>query len=283
MKRKCSQLKLTIELVPRSSWCDNLRKYVKKKDWNVIRARTYARWGHRCGVCKRQGRLECHEVWQYNDNQHSQKLTDFIALCSMCDHVKHIGLAAILAQQGRLDYGKVVAHFCAVNACAQKTFDDCREEAFEKWEERSLHDWCVDLGPYKGLVVRPGVGDDPRNGGRGVAYGPGDLGKVDKEGNPKIPIMYQRNGAYCIKCGAFLGPLPSKESSTAKGKGVLEMVNRHVISCPVDLDASSTTTVEEGTFCIKCGTFLASSAASDDEISNNLVKHRSVCGGSRIV
>ncbi|MGZ3668099.1 MAG: HNH endonuclease, partial [Ktedonobacterales bacterium] len=75
------------------------------------------------------------------------------ALCEWCHHVKHIGLAGILASRGELDYERVVAHFLRVNRCDRATFDRHRADAFAQFEQRSRHDWRTDLGPYTSLVT----------------------------------------------------------------------------------------------------------------------------------
>ncbi len=147
-----AQLKLTIELVPESSWYNNMRKVLPQSEWDKIRQRAYAEYGHRCGICGYEGRLNCHEIWEYDDQQHNQKLAGFIALCDLCHHVKHIGLAGILAKRGELDFDKVIQHFLRVNNCDEKTFQQHYEEAFEQWRERSKHQWNVDLGEYQSLV-----------------------------------------------------------------------------------------------------------------------------------
>ncbi len=143
---------MKIELVPSTSWYDNLRKVLPKSEWDKIRKRTYAKYGHRCGICGAEGKLNCHEIWEYDDKKHVQKLIDFIALCDMCHHVKHIGLAGILASEGKLDYDKVIEHFMKVNNCNKNAFEKHREEAFAKWREHSEHEWHVDLGEYKDVI-----------------------------------------------------------------------------------------------------------------------------------
>jgi hypothetical protein len=146
------ELKLTIELVPRTSWYDNLRKVLPKPEWDKIRKRTYTEYGYRCGVCGAQGRLNCHEVWHYSDHDHKQALGGLIALCDLCHHVKHIGLVGILARKGQLDYEKVVEHFMKVNECERSTFEEHKKETFEQWAERSRHGWQVDLGECEPMV-----------------------------------------------------------------------------------------------------------------------------------
>ena len=72
---------------------------------------------------------------------------------ALCHHVKHIGLAGILASQGKLDYEKVVEHFRKVNECDRKTFEEHKKQAFAQWRERSRYEWKVDLGEYKDIVA----------------------------------------------------------------------------------------------------------------------------------
>lgn len=152
MTMKPKELRLKIKLVPSTSWYDNLRKYTTKEDWDKIRKAAYVNYGHRCGICGVEGRLNCHEIWEYDDKKHTQKLRGFIALCDMCHHVKHIGLAGILASEGKLSYEKVVEHFMRVNNCDRGTFEEQKKRAFEEWRERSQHQWHIDLGEYKDVI-----------------------------------------------------------------------------------------------------------------------------------
>ena len=139
-------IKLEIELVPSSAWWKNLRAKITEKEWDMIRHETYLKYGYMCGICGSKGRMNCHELWKYNDISHVQKLVGFIALCDMCHHVKHIGLAGILASEGKLDYGEVVRHFMRVNSCTSADFEEHKSREFMIWEERSRNKWKLDLG-----------------------------------------------------------------------------------------------------------------------------------------
>jgi len=96
--------------------------------------------------------MNLHELWSYDDKKHIQKLEGFILLCAMCHHVKHIGLAGILASQGKLDYNKVVEHFCKVNRCTKRDFEKHEAKAFETWRKRSEYQWKQDFGKYKEFI-----------------------------------------------------------------------------------------------------------------------------------
>jgi len=136
---------LNFELVPRTSWCDNVRTQVKPKVWDAIRKDVYAEYGHKCGICSRKTRLEAHEIWDYDDSIGAQVLRGMIALCPMCHRCKHIGLTEVLATQGKLKIDSIVAHYCRVNKCDKPTFMKDRNAAFELWAERSKRSWEVDI------------------------------------------------------------------------------------------------------------------------------------------
>ncbi len=153
MAKISKQLKLTIELVPEKSWFRSLRDHTDREDWDKIRKQTYDKYEHECGVCgETEGRLSCHETWEYDDKKHLQKLVGLIALCDMCHHVKHMGPARKLADRGKLDYRQVEEHFMKVNNCDKSTLVKHRTESFEQWRKRSKYEWQIDLGEYKNIV-----------------------------------------------------------------------------------------------------------------------------------
>jgi hypothetical protein len=146
-------MKLSAELVPSTVWHSSLYRLLPREVWNGIRKNIISKNGRKCQVCgETSGTMNLHEIWEYDDTKHIQKLAGFILLCRMCHHVKHIGLAGILANQGKLDYGEVVAHFCKVNDCTEEEFEQHKSKAFEIWAKRSEHEWKQDFGKYKGLI-----------------------------------------------------------------------------------------------------------------------------------
>lgn len=147
-------MRLTIELVPRTSWYSNMRSVMPKSAWDKLRKSVYAEYNHKCGVCGAEGRLECHEIWEYDDKNHIQALHGFIALCALCHRVKHIGLAGIHAREGKLDYEQVIEHFMRVNECNREAFEQHKKQAFEQWRLCSQHQWQVNLGDYESLVSK---------------------------------------------------------------------------------------------------------------------------------
>lgn len=140
---------LDFEMLPASTRGVNLRRMLTRSEWNRIRRAALREYGNRCAICGRSNaRLECHEVWSFDDARHIQRLERVIPLCAMCHHVKHIGMAGRLARAGRLDYWRVVNHYCEVNSCSVDDFYRARDAAFEKQSGRNAVKWVVDLGNY---------------------------------------------------------------------------------------------------------------------------------------
>ena len=138
-------MKLTIELVPWTCWFSDVRSQVEPADWEILRKATLAKAGHRCEVCGRQVTpLHCHEVWEYDDVKHIQKLVKLQALCSACHEVKHIELAQI---KGRFRFA--LRHMAKVNDITEEKADGYENRAMDKYQERSKHEWTLDLSWLK--------------------------------------------------------------------------------------------------------------------------------------
>src|SRR5713101_1486393 len=108
---------LNIELVPQPLWNMSLNKTLKQSEWRKLRAKIIEQQNNRCAICgvingedvlgydglPHKTRLSCHEVWEYDDDNHIQILTGFLTVCSMCSNCIHIGMAGVLASQGYID------------------------------------------------------------------------------------------------------------------------------------------------------------------------------------
>lgn len=134
---------LTVELVPQSAWGVNLRSELSQEDWDKLRKMTYEDAAYHCEVCGGQGPnhpVECHEVWEYDDEKHIQKLLGLIALCPDCHEVKHFGRTQKVGREKQ-----AIAHMMKVNDWTKgQTISHIRKAA-KLWKERSLHKWILDL------------------------------------------------------------------------------------------------------------------------------------------
>lgn len=137
------KVKLTIELVPSSSWTDNVRAVVSKKQWDYLKSQVSAKAWNVCEICGGVGPkhpVECHEIWSYDNKKLIQKLEGMTALCPSCHMVKHIGLAGIMGRQAQ-----ALGHLMAVNKMTITQAKTYVEEAFKVWAERSKKSWKLDL------------------------------------------------------------------------------------------------------------------------------------------
>lgn len=143
---------LTIELVPATSWYTNARSHLPGEEWNLVRRAVYRRAKHRCEICGGRGEehpVECHEVWSYDDEHHVQRLERLIALCPACHRVKHMGLAMV---NGHED--EAIVHLARVNGWTVPQARQHVKDAFSLWEERSRHEWRIDVGPLGSEAFR---------------------------------------------------------------------------------------------------------------------------------
>ncbi len=140
-------LLLTIELVPKTAWYSNVRSNVSRKEWDKIRKEQYAIANNKCEICgdsEIENRLECHEIWQYNEETWVQKLIGLVTLCTNCHKVKHAGLARIKGEEGI-----VIKQLMKVNKMTSQEAKKYIEEAFEVWRKRSSHIWMLDISYLK--------------------------------------------------------------------------------------------------------------------------------------
>jgi hypothetical protein len=139
--------KLTIELVPETSYYNNVRSAVTTTEWEIIKKKCYKRAKYRCEICGNtglnQGRkypVECHEIWEYDDKLHIQTLIGFIALCPQCHQVKHVGFARINGKEP-----EVIRQLMKVNNITSTMADNYIIESFKIWKKRSEKQWKVDI------------------------------------------------------------------------------------------------------------------------------------------
>lgn len=144
---KTKQPKLSVELIPSTCHFSNVRTTVTAKEWDKIRFISYEAANNKCEICadtgKNQGyrhNVECHEIWEYDDENHSQTLIGLISLCPTCHQVKHIGRAIAIGKQEVCfqQLGKI-------NQWTPQEVLDHVTASFEQHKERSKHQWTLDL------------------------------------------------------------------------------------------------------------------------------------------
>ncbi len=155
--------KLKIELVPSTVWYSSLYKLFKelhREDlWKNIKDSIFKKEGKKCWICENTDRrLEAHEFWDYDAGNHIQKLKSIHHLCDLCHKVKHIGLwlhtsdGQKMLKKEKLTKSDIIKHFCKVNQCTKKEFEEHKDSAFEIFSIRSQNDWNQDFGKYQKII-----------------------------------------------------------------------------------------------------------------------------------
>lgn len=139
--------KLTIELIPKTCFYSNVRTLLPTKYWDQLRKESYELASHKCEICgdtgKNQGYrhdVECHEIWEYDDNKRIQKLMGLISLCPKCHQVKHFGRTSAIGKQA-----EAFKHLESVNEWNHKDCVDHLAQSMTEWLERSKYEWKLDI------------------------------------------------------------------------------------------------------------------------------------------
>lgn len=145
--------RLTVDLIPSTSWWENVRSKMPKAEWDRLRKHSYRMANYRCEVCEGSGLeqgyrwpVECHEVWSYDEATRVQKLVRLISLCPKCHQVKHFGLAQIKGQGAA-----ALRHLMEVNSWTKAEAEAHVRQAFAVWQQRSKIQWRLNLDAIKEL------------------------------------------------------------------------------------------------------------------------------------
>lgn len=138
---------LTVELVPKTCQWSSVRACLPKKDWDIIRQISYKQANNTCEICGSNGlkqgfkhKVECHEIWEYNQDTKTQILTGLISLCPICHMTKHIGRSIAIGKEI-----KCFKQLNKVNKWTQKEIDDHIQEAFKNHKILSKIKWDLDI------------------------------------------------------------------------------------------------------------------------------------------
>ena len=141
-----NELKLTIELLPKGAWNNDLSKTLSKKDWNILRQVALKRANGNCEICGyKTDDLDVHEEWDFDINNKTQTLRDIKAICTRCHGVKHF------RNSKRLGFEEEAKkHFMKVNNCNEFKFASHLTQAEILFNERNeIYFWKMKLDLLK--------------------------------------------------------------------------------------------------------------------------------------
>jgi 5-methylcytosine-specific restriction endonuclease McrA len=139
--------KLTVELVPSTSFYTNVRSILPTSEWDRLRKASYKKAKFKCQICKESGldqgfrhALECHEIWEYKKDG-TQLLKGLISLCPKCHQVKHIGRTIAIGKKKQ-----AYAHIAKVNKWDKAMVEAYIGSCFQEHKERSKIKWKLNIG-----------------------------------------------------------------------------------------------------------------------------------------
>ena len=136
-----------VDLVPKPSWGKKVSTILGGRKWRNIRKRELDRVRNRCEICGQEGEpreLICHELWEYDDANHVQRLRGYNVVCRGCNLIYHLGYAASneLANEA-------IEHFSKLTGLgfreARELLNSKYRELIQIHKERSKHDWKIDV------------------------------------------------------------------------------------------------------------------------------------------
>jgi hypothetical protein len=135
---------LVPEMLPVTSWENNVRTAVTPEHWNKLRRYCYQAAGHRCEICGAKGDpyIECHELWKFvkRGDERIQRLERLIALDEKCHKAYHLGFAKRIGR-----YDDVLERIQMVNGWNDQELKAGLDEAWEVWKRRSQFKWTLDI------------------------------------------------------------------------------------------------------------------------------------------
>jgi hypothetical protein len=137
---------INVELVPSTSFGNNLRSRFKKGDWDALRKFCYRQADYKCQLCGEAGPnhpVEAHEVWECDPTTGFQKIVDLLALCPCCHLAHHTGFART---QGH--YSEAMSKLMKINNWSQREADDHITRAGVIWDARNQQEWTLNLNLY---------------------------------------------------------------------------------------------------------------------------------------
>lgn len=153
-KKQFATLRLAMSFVPFDCRNMNLHRILGRnsKIWRKLRNDVYGDTNGKCEICSTSSpRLECHEVWQYDDFRNIQKLERLIAICFLCHRAIHFNNSYLWMENNA--YENVVSHYMEVNQIDRKTMIEHEEAANWIYNARGeAGAWTVDFGEWTRLV-----------------------------------------------------------------------------------------------------------------------------------
>lgn len=153
-----SKYKLSISMVPKALWRENLRKHLTRANWNKLRMIQFEREPNceLCGSSPVGAARQAHEEWSYDARAAVARLVGLRTTCRMCHFVEHPGFVNAMVAEAKFTpaiLDEIERHFCAVNDCDETDYRQHCEQAQRSYDDLTrVTAWTIDFGPYACLV-----------------------------------------------------------------------------------------------------------------------------------
>lgn len=160
-----------VDLIPETSWCSSLANMLSAKSWKLLRDVVIAMAGG-CEDCGARDKLECHEIWSYDEDHGVQKLSALRSVCKDCHETYHLGYASI-----RNRYDIAFNRLVMMSRILKHEEEEFEDEIFSKFLRRSEIEWTLDLSLLAGqqLCLRSSFSQVAP----GVLIGEGHRGEIE--------------------------------------------------------------------------------------------------------
>lgn len=145
---KASIVPNIIDLIPESSWGASLANILTSKSWGDLRDASIS-IAEGCEDCGSRVKLECHELWSYDEESGVQTLEALRSLCSLCHETYHLGLAS---SKGRFE--RAFDRLALINRITYEERAGYRAAIYDKHAIRSDIEWVLDLSLITGKDLR---------------------------------------------------------------------------------------------------------------------------------
>lgn len=136
-------LRLAIEPIPYSSRRASLANLLPRGQWDSIRRYVYRRARYHCKICGREGRMYCHEIWQFNGQTGHQYLMGFECLCEACHKTKHYFFARDSQERAIL-----FQYFLTVNCVTRQQGIDHLMNVYRQQRRLNQREWIINYGEH---------------------------------------------------------------------------------------------------------------------------------------
>lgn len=134
-------LKLMPHLVPKPLWGKSAANLLKRAAWERIRRDAQEAARHACQVCSDAApanALNCHELWDYDDQRGTAELVGLKMQCRDCDAAVHMGRAV------KKGFGnRALAQLVKVNGISAAQAKMLYRRALDEWKRRNKSEWRI--------------------------------------------------------------------------------------------------------------------------------------------